>query len=242
MHLLPRLEELMRRGRSFAWVLSILDDAMLRVRLLAQRTPFAADWRRVRRRTMIGPRRLIALANAVEAVIQYQVPGDVVECGVARGGSAALLALTMVRFQAKKALWLFDTFEGIPAPTLEDPDYRIAKRYTGKFRGEIDDVRCLLDQCGLKNLHITPGLFEETVETAAVRSISLLHIDGDWYQSVLCCLEGFYDRVAPGGLIQIDDYGHWEGARKAVDTFRQRRRITAPMKVIDYSGRQWTKP
>jgi len=70
----------------------------------------------------------------------------------------------------------------------------------------------------------------------------VLHLDGDWYESVRVCLEYLYDRVTPGGVIQIDDYGHWEGARRAVDEFISNRGIRAPLRQLDYTGRQLIKP
>ena len=75
-----------------------------------------------------------------------------------------------------------------------------------------------------------------------MRAIAVLHLDGDWYDSVKVCLEHFYDRVSPGGIIQIDDYGHWQGARKAVDEFMATRHITVPLRYLDYTGRQLVKP
>jgi O-methyltransferase len=70
----------------------------------------------------------------------------------------------------------------------------------------------------------------------------LLHIDGDWYESVKVCLDALYDRVVPGGIIQFDDYGYWKGARKAVDEFMAKREIKVPLKRLDYSGRSLRKP
>src|SRR5207244_2320137 len=75
-----------------------------------------------------------------------------------------------------------------------------------------------------------------------VSAIVVLHLDGDWYDSVKVCLAHLYDRVSPGGIIQIDDYGHWQGARKAVDEFMAARHITVPLRYLDYTGRQLVKP
>jgi (2Fe-2S) ferredoxin len=86
------------------------------------------------------------------------------------------------------------------------------------------------------------GLFQDTVPRCDVGPIAVLHLDGDWYESVKVCLDHLYDRVSPGGVIQIDDYGHWEGARKAVDEFMVARRLTGPLRYLDYTGRQLIKP
>ena len=86
------------------------------------------------------------------------------------------------------------------------------------------------------------GLFQKTLPTTEISKIALLHIDGDWYESVRACLENLYDKVTPGGFIQFDDYGYWKGARKAVDEFLENRHIEAPLRRVDYSGRVLLKP
>jgi hypothetical protein len=94
----------------------------------------------------------------------------------------------------------------------------------------------------IDNVHLVPGWFQDTLQNAPVESISLLHLDGDWYESVKMCLDSLYDKVSPGGAIQFDDYGHWAGARKAVDEFMMNRRICSPLRRLDFSGRQLIKP
>jgi O-methyltransferase len=191
---------------------------------------------------MSGPARLRALYDAVAYVVARQVPGDIVECGTARGGSAALMGLALKRLQAQRTLWGFDTFAGIPPATEADPDFEIARLYTGDFRAEQADVEVLLRRLGvLAQTQLVKGLFQDTVPLAAVGAIAVLHLDGDWYESVKVCLDHLYDRVSPGGVVQVDDYGHWQGARKAVDEFMNRRRLQARLRWIDYTGRQWVK-
>jgi hypothetical protein len=143
----------------------------------------------------------------------------------------------------ERTLWVFDTFDGIPPPTHADPDYEIAVRYTGQFRGELDDVTSLFERLGiLDKARLIKGRFEDTVPQSPVRAIAVLHVDGDWYESVKTCLEHLYDRVSSGGIVQIDDYGHWAGARKAVDEFLAARAISVPLQYLDYTGRQFVKP
>ena len=153
------------------------------------------------------------------------------------------MGLTLNKLSSEKALWVFDTFEGLPAPSVLDPDYETAKLHTGTCRGELDEVTALFQQCGLMHrAKLVKGLFQNTLSESEVESISVLHIDGDWYESVMSCLVHLYDRVSPGGMIQIDDYGHWEGARKAVDEFFQRRGSNIRLRYLDYTGRQFMKP
>lgn len=138
---------------------------------------------------------------------------------------------------------MFDTFEGIPAPTNDDPDFETAKLYTGSFRGSFDQVNKLFESHGISGqCKLIKGRFQDTLPECDVQKVALLHIDGDWYESVKTCLDHLYDRVSPGGIIQIDDYGHWEGARKAVDEFVNKRAISTHLRWLDYTGRQLIKP
>ena len=181
--------------------------------------------------------------RAVQHVVSKGIPGDVVECGSARGGSAALMGLTLKSLGAHRNLWLFDTFEGLPPPSAADPDHDIAELYTGAFRGGDDEVGALFERLGiLEGTRMVKGLFQDTLPTAEVGAVAVLHLDGEWYESVRVCLEQLYDRVSPGGVIQFDDYGHWEGARRAVDEFLERRLIRAPLLRVDYTGRALVKP
>lgn len=153
------------------------------------------------------------------------------------------MGLALRELQDSRTLWVFDTFEGIPPPTMDDPDHEIAKLYTGAFRGDLEEVQALFQSLGiLTQAKLIKGLFQDTMPRSEVGAIAVLHLDGDWYESVKVCLDHLYDRVSPGGVIQIDDYGHWEGARKAVDEFMQTREIRAPFRCLDYTGRQFVKP
>ena len=212
--------EIGRRLGSPLWAWSQARDACLHMVDSISRSEFSDLYRTVRPYTMSGNARLRGLYDAVRLAVAGGIPGAVVECGTARGGSAALMGLTLDRLGADRSLWVFDTFEGIPPPTAADPDEAIARLYTGQFRGELAEVRALFERLGiLARTRLVKGLFQDTVPVAAVPAIAVLHLDGDWYESVKVCLDHLYDRVSPGGVIQIDDYGHWEGARKAVDEF-----------------------
>lgn len=154
-----------------------------------------------------------------------------------------MIGLTLREIHASRNLWLFDTFQGLPKPSKDNPDYKIANLYTGTFVASMEEVRNSLHSLGVSdNVHLVPGLFQDTLQNAPIESISLLHLDGDWYESVKVCLDALYDKVSPGGIIQFDDYGHWAGARKAVDEFMTNRGICAPLRRLDFSGRQLIKP
>lgn len=204
---------------------------------------FSRLYRQVSGITMCSNARLRGLHRAVKHVVSAQVHGDIVECGTARGGSAALMGLTLKQLGVSdRTLWVFDTFEGLPVPTADDPDFEYASLFAGSCVGSLEDVSASFQRLGiLDQARFVKGLFQETLPTAAVDQIAVLHIDGDWYDSVKTCLEHLYDRVADGGVIQIDDYGAWKGARRAVDEFFDRRSVPLRLRRLDYTGRQLIK-
>jgi hypothetical protein len=204
---------------------------------------FSSLYRQVRTHTMCSNARLRGLYRSVHYAVGQKIAGDIVECGSARGGSAALMALTLRRLNTQKKLWLFDTFEGLPAPTSQDPDFELADLFTGTCIGTVDEVRGLFQQLNVADdVVFIKGLFQDTLPVTPISNIAVLHIDGDWYESVKACLDALYDKVVPGGVIQFDDYGYWAGARKAVDEFLAARAIATPLQRLDYSGRFLIKP
>lgn len=228
------------RGLGFAagvaaWAVRLMWDSI-------SPSEFSSLYRQVRRYTMCSNARLHGLYRGVRYVVNNDIQGDLVECGCARGGSAALLGLTLRQMKAHRAIWLFDSFQGLPAPTREDPDFTIAELYTGTCVGTLEEVRRLFAELDIiEDTHFVEGLFQDTLARVSVPAIALLHLDGDWYESVKVCLDRLYDKVVPGGVIQFDDYGTWKGARKAVDEFIERRNIKTPLKRLDYAGRVLVK-
>jgi predicted O-methyltransferase YrrM len=235
--------EILHRSRDARFVADCGLRALTEAWDLISPSEFSSLYRQVRSHTMCSNARLRGLYRSLHHVVDRNLPGDIVECGCARGGSAALMALTLRQLQSPRKLWLFDTFAGLPAPTSHDPDFELADLFTGTCIGTLDEVREFFHRLdAADNVEFVPGLFQETLPTAAVSQIVVLHIDGDWYESVKVCLESLYDKVVPGGVIQLDDYGYWQGARKAVDEFVKARRIQAPLQKLDYSGRFLIKP
>jgi O-methyltransferase len=210
--------------------------------------------RAVRPWTMTSNEKLFALVVAVRYVVDQGIPGDVVECGVWRGGSMQAIARVLAaRGATDRELHLFDTFEGMPPPTEEDVQHggppaaellatrpRTAKVWA---IADLEDVKTGMAQVDYpaERIHYHPGLVEETIPDAAPQRIALLRLDTDWYASTKHELEHLYDRVPSGGVVVIDDYDYWEGSRKAVDEFVARtgaRLLLAPMG----SGRIAIKP
>jgi len=224
-----------------SWVYSQFRDAVFHAHDTFSQHRFAQCYRLVRPYTLCGNARLRGLYQAIQDVVGRKIPGDVVECGTARGGSAALMGLLLKELAPQRTLWVFDTFEGMPQPTEADPDWT-ATLYTGKCRADVEEVSALFDRLGASpNYRLVKGLFQQTLPTCDVGPIALLHLDCDWYESMKTCLEQLFDRVSRGGVIQIDDYGHWAGARKAVDEFFHKRSLDVQLRWIDYTGRQMVK-
>ena len=177
-------------------------------------------------------RDLIRLAEDVE---RRGVPGDLVDCGVWNGGSTILLASGA----PSREVWAFDSFKGLPEPTENDP--KLAADFVGRFVGSEDMLEQGIRDYGLDNpLHIVSGWFEDTLATAAenIESIAVLHVDADWYESVMIVLRTFYPKLSPGGWVVIDDYEMWSGAKVAADEFRREMNIPTP--IVD--RHIWQKP
>jgi O-methyltransferase len=214
-------------------------------------------WRAVRDYTMTSPERVIGLQDAVRSVVTNAVPGALVECGVWRGGSSMVMALTLRELgETFRDIFLFDTFEGMVDAGPEDRSHagksardllRKTRRSTGKniwCIATLDDVRANLVQTGYppERLHLIPGKVEDTIPAEAPEQIALLRLDTDWYESTRHELLYLYERVSPGGLVIIDDYGHWEGARKATEEFVGTLRPRPILFRLDYTGRAMIKP
>jgi O-methyltransferase len=190
---------------------------------------------RVMPRSLVGWRGLEATYDVVLNVLSQRIKGAIVECGVARGGSAALMGM-MTEGALDRALWLFDSYEGLPEPTAADFSGGVSGRHLqpltkGSCLGTYEGVRELL----FARLHLSSdrvsmvkGWFQDTLKNHAqsIGRVSLLRIDADWYDSVRCCLEALYDLVVPGGFVIIDDYGSCFGAQKALDEFLAARRTS----------------
>jgi O-methyltransferase len=212
-------------------------------------------YRRVDPYTMTTPPRVYALVRAVEYVVARGVPGAIVECGVWRGGSMMAAALTLLRLEVTdRALYLYDTFSGMPPPSEVDTT-RSGVRAADLLAQEdedshiwaiasLPDVRAALLSVGYpeQQIHFVEGLVEETLPAEAPEEIALLRLDTDWYSSTKHELEQLYPRLAPGGVLILDDYGHWQGARRAVDEYFGENRITLLLNRVDGTARICVKP
>lgn len=174
--------------------------------------------------TMVKNTCLINLYHLVRRVNALNLPGDIVECGVWNGGSAAIMGVANMEDRnsaTSRKLWLFDSFQGLPSPGSQDGNIATESYFEGWLTGDVKKVERIFHKLHipLDDVRIIPGWFEETLKTVPLTTISVLHIDADWYHSVKLVLEIFYDRVVSGGFIVFDDYGYWEGCNRAVEDF-----------------------
>lgn len=226
-------------------------DAVIRRRFADVDPRVLEIYSRVKPYTMTSPERVIALCEAVRYVDRSRVPGAIVECGVWRGGSSMAAALMMAALgRTDREMWLFDTFEGMSTPT--DADRRAsdaagaAQLLKTSRRSEkiwcyspLDEVRANLASTGYPEARVffVQGRVEDTIPEQAPERIAILRLDTDWYESTRHELEHLFPRLAVGGVLIIDDYGAWEGARRAVDEFIARAPAPILLNRIDETGR-----
>lgn len=186
--------------------------------------------------TMTTPERLEALCAATEYIVKYDIPGAFVEAGVWRGGSSMAAAHTLLRLGAgDREFYMYDTYEGIPAPGAEDAvigsTHEEVKAWWEAENADpakeawltatVEEVRRNMALTGydLDKVQTIAGMVEDTVPPTAPEQVALLRLDTDWYAPTKVELEVMFPRLSPGGVMIIDDYDYTEGARKAVDEY-----------------------
>lgn len=209
-------------------------------------------YRNVKPYTMTSPARVFALCDAVKYIHEQNIEGDIVECGVWKGGSMMAVAEMLLRAgDASRYLYLFDTFEGMAPPTDEDVDISgvTADSLLGQSdkmkdesvwcRASLEMVRGAVNSVGypVEKIHFVKGMVEQTIPLSAPEKIALLRLDTDWYESTKHEMEHLFPRLAKGGVLIIDDYGHWQGAKKAVDEYLENNKVKILLNRIDYTGR-----
>jgi O-methyltransferase len=207
--------------------------------------------------TMTGPERVFHLIESMRYLQANAIGGAIVECGVWRGGSMMACAKTLVALgDCTRELFLFDTFEGMPPPAAVDV------RYDGESAKAIlesqprsdenaywavaplEAVRENMRATGypMDKVHFVRGRVEETLPAAAPAAIALLRLDTDWYESTRHELQHLYPRLARAGVLIIDDYGWWQGARAATDEFLAGLATRPLLHRLDFVARACVKP
>ena len=202
--------------------------------------------------TMTSPKRLNALIDAVNYVVKNKIDGAFVECGVWKGGSIMTMALTLKDLGDEgRDLYLYDTFSGMSAPSDVDVSIRGEKAY-GRFSqtklsenssnwcfSSLDEVKenVFSTEYPKGKIHFIRGKVEDTIPTNLPNEIALLRLDTDWYESTKHEMTHLFPLLKQNGVLIIDDYGHWEGARKAIDEYISDKNIHILLNRIDYTGR-----
>lgn len=209
-------------------------------------------YKKVKPYTMTSPERVFSLCEAVKYVHEKNIEGDIVECGVWKGGSMMAVAETLLRSgDTSRNLYLFDTFEGMAPPTDKDVDIagvtaESLLEHSDKTKDEsvwccasLEMVKSAVNSVGYpgEKIHYVKGMVEQTIPLGAPDRIALLRLDTDWYESTKYEMEHLFPRLVKGGVLIIDDYGHWQGARKAVDEYFEKNNVKILLNRIDYTGR-----
>lgn len=213
--------------------------------IISAATPFTAT----------STQRLQSVIDAVRYVVRHQIPGDIVECGVWRGGSMMAAALTLLaEGDSSRTLYLYDTYEGMTRPSEHDVrydgtaaatkyEYTSAANQKWCYAG-LQEVKANMELTGYpaEQIRYVVGKVEDTIPASVPATISILRLDTDWYESTKHELIQLYPRVSPHGVIILDDYGHWQGARLAADEYLSTLNTPCFLNRIDYTGRLIIKP
>jgi O-methyltransferase len=198
------------------------------------------------------PERFAVLCDAVDYIVQNDVPGGIVECGVFKGASMMAAALELKRLGVEdRDLYLFDTFSGMTEPSEKDvsvagevaadtwANVRAARGDVAWAAAPIEEVRRNMFSTAYPSdrIHFVEGRVEDTLPGAAPEHVALLRLDTDWYESTRHELDHLFPRLSPGGVLIVDDYGHWKGARQAVDEYFRDHAVPIFLSRVDYTAR-----
>ena len=206
----------------------------------------------VRPFTMTPPDRVVAMCLATRYVAAAGLDGAIVECGVWRGGSMMAAALSLLGLGVRDIdLYLFDAFDKMPMPTDRDIDAwgrPAARLFEGGANaneipelavGPMERVQANLRSTGYpaSRIKFVKGLVEDTIPAQAPERIALLRLDTDWYESTAHEMRHLFPRLVDGGVLIVDDYGLFRGARDAVDEFLSDAGVPVLLNRIDFAGR-----
>lgn len=196
--------------------------------------------------TMIGQKRLRNIRTCIEDIVARNIPGDVLEAGVWRGGATIYMRAVLKTLNiSDRTVWVADSFDGLPPPDAvrypaDAGDILHAFPYLAISEQE---VRANFADKGLLDTQVRflPGFFSESLEKAPIGTLALIRLDCDMYGSTMEALTALYPKLSPGGYIIVDDYGDLLSCKKAVDDFRRQHAIQTPLEWIDHTGIYWRK-
>ena len=195
---------------------------------------------------MVGLRRLDNLHDCISQVLQDDVPGDLIEAGAWRGGTAIFMrAVLKAHNVSERIVWVADSFEGLPKPSPDRYPADVNDRHwtQSTLVATLEDVKANFVRYGLLDdqVRFLVGWFKDTLPRAPINQLSLLRLDGDMYESTMQGLDALHHKVSLGGFTIIDDYYTNEGCRLAVDDFREKEAISYNVVQIDRNSVFWRK-
>jgi O-methyltransferase len=196
--------------------------------------------------TMVGLSRLENIQHCVEEALRADVPGDLIEAGVWRGGATIFMRGVLKAHDVRdRRVWVADSFSGVPPadPERYPADSGLSFSDVRYLSVSVEEVRRSFDRYTLLDdqVRFTEGLFKDTLPALQGHRWSVVRLDGDLYESTMDGLRSLYDGLSPGGYIIIDDYGAVEACRAAVDQFRAERAILEELRWVDWSGVYWQR-
>jgi hypothetical protein len=214
---------------------------------------FVGHYIRGRAVSMLPLVRFNNLHDCIRDVLEQEIPGDLIETGVWRGGATIFMRAALKAYGCtSRSVWVADSFVGLPEPDAEKYPLE-AKAYHGVVQSKVmnhlaageDEVRRNFTNFGLLDdqVRFLKGWFKDTLPTAPIERLSILRLDGDHYESTMDALTALYNKVSPGGYVIVDDYGEqqWTYCQQAVDEFRTRLSITEPLVQVDSSCWFWRR-
>jgi O-methyltransferase len=204
------------------------------------------DWP-VRAESMIGLKRMTNIQECIAKIVEDDVPGDLIETGVWRGGACIFMKANLAAWgDTTRTVWLADSFQGLPKPDASrypaDAGDKLHTQ-TGLNVGEAQ-VRHNFERYGLLDdrVRFLVGWFKDTLPTAPIERLSLMRLDGDMYESTIQAIEALYPKLSPGGFCVIDDFGsHASQAGQAIHDYRTANGIDEEIVPIDPFGAYWRK-
>jgi hypothetical protein len=203
--------------------------------------------------SMLPLGRLDNIENCIVDVIHQGVPGDLIETGVWRGGATILMRAVLRAYDVTdRSVWVADSFEGLPVPDPERFPLEAKVQQGPVIKKAYDNLAVGLEEVKRNfqayemldhQVHFLKGWFKDTLASAPIRALSVLRLDGDFYESTWDALVNLYGRLSVGGYVIVDDYGEdsWTYCRKAVDDFRRERDIQEPLLRVDSKCFYWKR-
>ncbi len=198
---------------------------------------------------MIGHARLDNIQTCVTDVLEDNIPGDLIEAGVWRGGAAILMRAVLTAHGASdRNVWLADSFKGLPAPDLVRYPADEGLDFSGNpvLAVGVEQVKANFARYDLLDDHVRflVGWFKDTLPAAPIEQLAVIRLDGDLYESTIDAITALYPKLAVGGYLIVDDYNApgWDKAcGQAIRDYRSEHDIREPIREIDWTGVYWRR-